>query len=130
MPSESSFLISAVPLFFKKCFINLNTDKINAYVNCYSVEGYEKFSTDTKNNYELASKEFNYKDTKKFTYIHINGCHEADYDDNWELSPYLTDRAVSVLRFIKHFLKNSGTLLNIENAVIDEAIFFLLSTFL
>ncbi len=94
-------MFKSVPLFFKKCFINLNTDKINAYVNCYSVEGYEKFSTDTKNNYELASKEFNYKDTKKFTYIHINGCHEADYDDNWELSPYLTDRAVSVKNSFK-----------------------------
>lgn len=97
-------MFKSVPLFFKKCFINLNTDKINTYVKCFSEDGYEKFSSDTKYNFELASKEFEYNKTKKFTYIHINGCHEADYNDNWGRSPYLTDRAVSV--------KNSFKILN------------------
>lgn len=94
-------MFKSVPLFFKKNFISLNTDRINSYVKCYSEDGYEKFSTDTKNNFELASKEFEYNATKKFTFIHINGCHEADYNDSWERSPYLNDRTISVKNSFK-----------------------------
>ncbi|HBF44909.1 MAG TPA: hypothetical protein DDW16_04765, partial [Clostridiales bacterium] len=94
-------MFKSVPLFFKKNFISLNTGKINSYVNYYSVDGYEQFSTDTKNNFDLASQEFSYNKSKKFTFIHVNGCHEADYNDDWERTPSSTDRTLSAKNSFK-----------------------------
>ena len=73
-----------LPILLKPYAGNVNSSTANALITVSTNEGAPLFDTDTRNVwYNVKDKNFDTKGDKKFTYIHLNGCHDTLYDKNW-----------------------------------------------
>lgn len=72
--------------YVAKGIAEVSTSAINGEVEYYSEElSNPESSTDMKKLFDTVStKEFTTTDQKVFSFIHLEGCHSVDYDDNWE----------------------------------------------
>lgn len=82
-------LYRSFPFILKNAVGKINSDTCNEYILYDSTElgGYKSFSYDLKKAYDEVKRhdgEFYAKSEKNFTFIHVSGCHSADYDDDWD----------------------------------------------
>lgn len=75
-----------VPLLFKLSdLMTFGTQSMNYYTRFEANDGAIGYKLDSKINYEIVRNvEFETTDTKKFSFIHLDGCHGDVYDDNWK----------------------------------------------
>lgn len=106
-------LYRSLPYVLKNAVGNVDSDSCNEYILYASDElgTYKEFSCDLKNAYLDVKKydgAFKTKGEKNFTFIHVSGCHSADYDENWNATKK-TDVLVSAknsMEMIKLYLDN------------------------
>lgn len=74
-----------VPLAFKGSqLLSFGTQAMNNYTKFNSIDGNDGYTTDNKNMYfRIKDAEFDVTDQKQFSFIHIEGCHNVDYDLDW-----------------------------------------------
>ena len=82
-------LYRSFPFLLKDTVGKINSDTCNEYILYTSdeLQGYKAFSYDLRNAYyDLKARdgEFQTKGEKNFSFIHVSGCHSADYDKNWK----------------------------------------------
>lgn len=82
-------LYRSLPFALKNTVGKVNSDTCNEYISYTSedLQGYHAFSYDLRNAYEDLKEHdgnFKIKDEKHFSFIHVSGCHTADYDENWK----------------------------------------------
>ena len=82
-------LYRSFPFLLKNTVGGVNSDTCNEYISYTSedLQGYHAFSYDLKHAYkDLKEHDGNFKtkDEKHFSFIHVSGCHTADYDKNWK----------------------------------------------
>lgn len=106
-------LYRSFPFLLKDTVGRINSDTCNEYILYTSDElgDYHAWSYDLKNAYDdLKAKDgsFQTKGEKNFSFIHVSGCHSADYDKNWKKT-YKKDFLVSAknsLELIGLYIKN------------------------
>ena len=77
-------LYRSLPFVSKNLFVNINSNTSNGCIEFVSAAGNENYSTDNKAAYYFVrDKEFTVSSQKNFSFIHIEGCHNVDYDDDW-----------------------------------------------
>lgn len=81
-------LYRGAPLFMKSWFNGVNSSSVNNIVKYYGESGgkrYGAYNTDNKAAYFAAKKAgFSGGDYEKaFTFLHVEGCHNTDYDRKW-----------------------------------------------
>lgn len=82
-------LYRCLPFLLKGAVGNVSSDTCNELVLYESEElgGYHVYSDDLKKAYQDIKEHenaFQTKGEKNFSFIHISGCHNADYDENWK----------------------------------------------
>ncbi len=82
-------LYRSLPFVFKNIVGRMNSDTCNEYVLYHGKDfgAYKSYFYDNKKAYNMIKKkvgEFCVEGEKNFTFIHIAGCHTADYDANWK----------------------------------------------
>ena len=82
-------LYRSLPFILKNTAGRMNSDTCNGYIFYHGKDfgGYESYSYENKKAYDMIKKkvgEFCVGGDKNFTFIHIAGCHTADYDANWK----------------------------------------------
>ena len=88
-PAQLSFLMVKMALFrclpyaLKRTVGSLGSDDANHFIE-YNID-YPVYSLDMKKVYDnVTDSEFELTDDKVFSFIHIEGCHSARYDEEWE----------------------------------------------
>lgn len=77
-------LYRCFPLIAKPIVGNVNSATCNSFVNCEGENGSKQYSIDMKSVWNnLQNNAFTTTSAKKFNFIHIDGCHGVDYDENW-----------------------------------------------
>ncbi|MBQ9103476.1 MAG: sulfatase-like hydrolase/transferase [Clostridia bacterium] len=77
-------LYRCFPLIAKPIVGNVNSATCNNFVNCEGENGSKQYSTDMKSVWNnLQNNAFTTTSAKRFNFIHIEGCHGVDYDENW-----------------------------------------------
>jgi hypothetical protein len=101
----SMSLYRSVPFLLKGLFGKVNSDTCNEYISYESddLQGYQAFSYDMKKAYKQirADGEFVTAGEKNFSFIHVSGCHTADYDANWKKQKGKKDYIVSARNSIE-----------------------------
>ena len=78
-------LFRCVPLVLKKVFGDVNSSACNELVEEKDADGNEKYSLDMKKVYDFVSNEgFKSVDDKVFNFLHLEGCHQVVYNENWK----------------------------------------------
>lgn len=82
-------LYRSFPFLLKNAVGRMNSDTCNEYILYHGKDfgAYKSFSYENKKAYDLIKDkvgEFCVEGEKNFTFIHIAGCHTADYDANWK----------------------------------------------
>ena len=82
-------LYRSFPFLLKTPVGRMNSDTCNEYILYHGKDfgGYKSFRYENKKVYDMIKKkvgEFCTDGEKNFTFIHIAGCHTADYDANWK----------------------------------------------
>ena len=77
------------PFLLKDVVGKVDSDTCNEYISYTSVDlqGHQAYSYDLRNAYydlKAHDGEFQTKGEKNFSFIHVSGCHSADYDKNWK----------------------------------------------
>jgi hypothetical protein len=76
-------LYRCFPLMFKHYLGNINSSTCNNYVLCEGDSGFSQYTTDMEDAFaKIKDKKFKTTDEKIFSFIHIDGCHDAAYDEN------------------------------------------------
>ncbi len=89
------------PFVLKSTVGGVSSDTCNEYILYTSrdLSGYHAYSYDMKDVYKDILRRlkvgFEAKGEKNFTFLHISGCHNAKYDENWEKSGHKKDVLVS-----------------------------------
>lgn len=77
-------LYRCFPLMFKHYLANINSATCNDYVLCEGDDGYSQFTTDMKTAFDVIdSQGLKTTNDKVFSFIHVDGCHDVKYDENW-----------------------------------------------
>lgn len=77
-------LYRCFPIAIKPIVGNINSATCNNFVNCEGENGSKQYSTDNKKVWlEVSEKPFTTVSEKRFSFIHIDGCHGVNYDENW-----------------------------------------------
>lgn len=78
-------LFRCVPLVLKNVFGDVNSSTCNELIEEQDINGNEKFSLDLRNTYNFVSNsEFKSVDNKVFNFMHVDGCHQVVYNENWK----------------------------------------------
>lgn len=82
-------LYRTLPFAMKGLVSGVSSDTCNELILYSSddLQGYEAYSYDLKASYNYIKEHdgnFQTKGKKNFSFIHVSGCHEADYDLNWK----------------------------------------------
>lgn len=74
------------PLFLKKYIgRSVNSDTCNSEVSFFDEYGNKGHSTDNRKIWQLINEmNFSTQDKKMFSFIHMEGCHNIDYNENFE----------------------------------------------
>lgn len=123
-------LFRTFPFLLKGTVGGISSDTCNEYI-LYSSDdlgGYEAYSYDLKKAYNyIVDKDENFqtKGEKNFSFIHVSGCHNADYDENWKDRSNKKETQKDVLVSAKHsmnliskYIKNMKTLGVYESSTI------------
>lgn len=96
------------PLFIKQYIgKSLNSDTCNSEVSFSDAEGNGGHSTDNKKIWELINDmRFSTTDNKIFSFIHMEGCHNVDYNENFEKA------SISESKDITNSVKTSFKIIN------------------
>ncbi len=77
-------LYRCFPLFFKHYLGNINSATCNDFVLCEGENGYSQYDADLKDVYtDISNNGLHTTQDKKFSFIHLEGCHDVKYDENW-----------------------------------------------
>lgn len=77
-------LYRCFPLILKPLVGNVTSASCNNYVFSQGENGFSQYSTDMKSVWEnISTATFKTTDKNLFTFIHIEGCHGVDYDEEW-----------------------------------------------
>ena len=72
------------PLILKNLYIFINSNSCNTYVQELDENNNEKFSLDMKEVCDFVNTtSVKTTDNKLFNFIHVEGCHDLVYDENW-----------------------------------------------
>lgn len=75
-------LYRCLPYLLKSIVGNIGSSDVNQYIS-YNID-YSTYSLDMKKIYEkITSSDFELIDDNIFSFIHIEGCHSAHYDEDW-----------------------------------------------
>lgn len=78
-------LYRTFPLIFKNVFTSLDSDSCNSHVEEYDAELNRMYSGDNKDVFDfVSSASFKAQEKNVFSFIHVQGCHNKKYDDNWK----------------------------------------------
>ncbi len=82
-------LYRSLPFLLKSPVGRIDSDTCNDYILHTSDElgGYHAYNYDLKSTYDdllAADGSFRTKGGKNFSFIHVSGCHEGGYDENWK----------------------------------------------
>ena len=70
------------PLILKPAYSKINSDRCNSYVSLKDPEGYVNYSSDNIESQELVKHSpFKTIDENVFTFMHFEGCHNANFDN-------------------------------------------------
>ncbi len=88
-----------LPFVLKRGVDDISTTTFNKYVEYVEPNNIEKYSCDMKTVYgQLTAEDFELRDGKQFSFIHIDGCHlPTKYDENFEEIEPASD-AVSAMK--------------------------------
>lgn len=84
-------LYRSLPFLLKRGVGGVTSSTCNEYISYVSddLQGFRNFSCDLKRNYQDVKKadgNFTADFEKNFSFIHVTGCHNAEYDVNWKKS--------------------------------------------
>lgn len=84
-------LYRSLPFLLKRGVGGVTSSTCNEYISYVSndLQGFRNFSCDLKRNYQDVKKadgNFTADFEKNFSFIHVAGCHNAEYDVNWKKS--------------------------------------------
>lgn len=72
------------PLALKFIYTNISSNNCNKFVEETGENGNQKFSLDMKEVYDFVNNTtFKTTSNKQFNFIHLEGCHDVVYDENW-----------------------------------------------
>lgn len=78
-------LFRCFPYVLKPTVANVNSATCNNYIVCKSVDGNSQYTTDMKKFWDYINENaWTETEQKRFSFIHIEGMHSVDYDENWE----------------------------------------------
>lgn len=82
-------LYRTLPFALKGLVSGVSSETCNELILYSSddLQGYEAYSYDLKASYNYINNHdgnFQTKGKKNFSFIHVSGCHEVDYDENWK----------------------------------------------
>ena len=101
-------LYRCVPLMFKDYLGNINSGTCNSYVESEGVDGNHQYSADMKGVYNyITQNDFSSTTEKQFTFIHLDGCHNVLYDEEWNTLGLTDDKDILLS------VKNSFSIINI-----------------
>ena len=100
-------LYRVMPFAFKENFGGISSTSLNKFV-VYKSDQLEhpEASTDMRDTYYEVSKDFTVSGEKQFSFIHVSGCHNVDYNENWEKSNKKEKKNMNIS------LKNSFEIIN------------------
>lgn len=79
-------LYRTFPLLFKNTLGNMDSSTCNRLVQVFDENGNILYSSDNKDVFDVVSKsEFKTQEKNVFSFIHVQGCHDMKYDDNWKI---------------------------------------------
>ena len=96
-----------LPIIAKPLAGTISSATCNNYAESLGANGFEEFSTDMKNAWESISQTtFNSTGDKNFTFVHVEGCHGVDYDEEWNKVGVFGNKDIIIS------LKNSFKIIN------------------
>lgn len=96
-----------LPVIAKPIAGSISSGTCNNQVESMGSNGFEEFSTDMKNAWESISQAtFSNTNDKNFTFIHVEGCHGVDYDEQWNSVGIFGNKDIMIS------LKNSFAIIN------------------
>jgi len=105
-----------LPILAKPVAGSISSATCNNQVESMGTNGFEEFSTDMKNTWESVSQAtFNSTGDKNFTFIHVEGCHGVDYDEEWNSVGIFGNKDIMIS------LKNSFAIIDVYLQAMKDA---------
>ncbi|MBQ5927407.1 MAG: hypothetical protein IIX01_05745, partial [Clostridia bacterium] len=123
-------LFRCFPFLLKAPVGGISSDTCNEYISYTSdeLQGFEAYAYDMKTAYGYIKKHdgnFQFKGEKNFSFIHISGCHNTKYDENWKKRKNLEDHADKVqvsaklsMAVVNKYIENMKAMGIYENSTI------------
>ncbi len=115
-------LYRCFPLILKNTVGAVNSGTCNSFVVSEGEDGYMQYTTDMKEVYtSITDTSFNTVNQKIFSFIHLDGCHSVDYDEEWNKASIVESTNVMIS------LKNSFKIIKVfidqlkANGLYDDA---------
>ncbi|MBQ9715881.1 MAG: hypothetical protein IJV77_05690 [Clostridia bacterium] len=105
-----------LPMLAKPLAGSITSATCNNQVVSTGANGHDEFSTDMKNTWQsISSQVFSTTNDKNFTFIHIEGCHGVDYDEEWNSVGLFGDKDIMIS------LKNSFAIIDVYLQAMKDA---------